>query len=527
MNIEPLVDFRSFHSISINGDYLIFDRRSCGTFAVSPSAWAVLDSVESGTQLEHALNIHLQTDEERSLMRTLISDLIENGLFKYEPVNHSEQEHLIEQLMRHQPRRIQLLMAQGCNLGCRYCYAWRNGSNQKATLMPFPVARRSVDFLVARSGTRTDLQVTFFGGEPLLNLDVIRQVVGYCRSLELNSDKQFTFELITNGTLLSKEVTDWIVAERFLLFVSIDGWKEMHNHNRPSLTGEDFHEKIVANALYANKEYEKAGLVPVKVRANLTNAYHDAEKVGNYLSSLGFRTVGIGAIEPLPHSDNSPSALTEIQMDELHSKLQATLKISVDAVINGGALPPFAKQQLQKSLGQMTPRALKGITCGVIRNTAVVDNKGNIFPCHRYEGMDAYIVGNVFDGLNQSQVLSYYRKVNGNATSRCHSCWIRDYCAGGCAWLLSAKDGHLADPTERECNRRRKSVESAIWLRQKMRSHFPERFTGEGEIDLDSWSWGDAEAYNDAGDEPVLTAATETGKCGGGCEDCGPTGCSN
>ena len=394
--------------------------------------------------------------------------------------------------------------------------------------MPFEIAKASVDHLVRNSGSRTDLQVTFFGGEPLLNLAVLKQVVFYCREMEQTTPKRFTFELITNGTLLTPDITDWIVTEKFMLFISLDGWKEMHNFNRPSMNGSDMYDTILGHALYANQQYQAAALPPLKIRANLTKQHHDWKAVGEYLASLGFHVIGVGAIEPLPHSDSTPSSMTEEQMDELQQQISDVLLSSLAKLIAGETLSYFERVQMGKIVSPPKPIALKGLNCGVARNTQVVDNRGNIYPCHRYEGMENYIIGDVFTGLDRERTMAYYRKVNGNATNRCHSCWIRDYCGGGCAWLLSKKDGHLADPTERECDRRRASMERALWMRQKMRAHFPERFTKEGEIDLDSWDWGVANEFNEA-ETGTHSQPAETSSCGSGssCETCGPSGCAD
>jgi uncharacterized protein len=475
---NPLkVDRRSYHSFTFQGETFLFDRAT-GTLFQLEMPFSENAGAPPGPEAVHAI----------------VTELVESGsaqkMFQYAPVDFEEQERLMESLWQHHPRRIQMLMAQGCNLGCRYCYAWRNGSNQKGTLMPWEIARQTVDYLVQKSGRRRDLQVTFFGGEPLLNLPVIQQVVAYCRHLEQTTEKRFTFELITNGTLLTPEVADWVAAEKFLLFISIDGWKEMHNYNRPSMSGEDMYDVILRHAQYARKVYEQnPELPPIKVRANLTNRHHDARAVGEYLASLGFKVIGVGAIEPLSHGDPSPSAMTEDQMDELHQKTTGMLVEVLQRMIAGQPVTYFESVQIKKATSTLEPCTLKGITCGVARNTAIVDNKGNLFPCHRYEGMENYILGDVFSGLDRERTMTYYRKVNRNATNRCHSCWIRDYCGGGCAWLLSARDGHLADPTERECDRRRKSMERALWLRQKMRMHFPERFAAKRELDMAAWQW--------------------------------------
>lgn len=295
---DLVIDPRSFHVFEFEGEYLLFDRATGATCAIGAEMFAVLSMIGTGMPVSKALLAC-----ERSPLRfpsvtviETLSVLYGRGFFRFTAVNRNLQMQLMDAMWRHKPRRIQMLMAQGCNLGCRYCYAWRNGSNQKGTLMPWEIAKRSVDYLAHKSSGRTDLQVTFFGGEPLLNYSVIRQVVDYCRDLERTTPKRFTFELITNGTLLTPEIADWIAVEKFLLFVSLDGWKEMHNYNRPSMNGEDMYDVILRNALYANEEYQKRGLLPMKVRANLTSKHHDARAVGEYLASLGFKVIGVAPV---------------------------------------------------------------------------------------------------------------------------------------------------------------------------------------------------------------------------------------
>lgn len=477
--IARKIDPRSFHVFTEQGEFLLFDRATAALLEISELLYEFfLEIEENFTDAEELL---LDFDEaQRSEVLSLINDLLKKGFFRYIPVDHAEQEKLIEALWRHKPRRIQLLMAQGCNLGCRYCYAWRNGSNQKRTLMSFEMAKKSVDFLIARSAERKELQITFFGGEPLLNYQTIKEVVEYCKQIEKTSAKTFTFELITNGTLLDEEVVDFIVAHRFLLMISIDGWKEMHEHNRPSLFDNESHDLILKNSAYALQKYRENKLPEIKARANLTSRFHDSDRVREYLYSLGFSKVGISQIEPLSHSDPSPSAMLDSQVDEmLESEFVNDLE-SLRIMENGGVASKSSLFRFSRWTESPRPIKLKGLMCGVNRNTAVVDNRGNIYPCHRYEGMENYIVGNVLTGMDRERTMSYYRKVNGNATDRCHSCWLRDYCAGGCAWLQSAKDGNLSDPTESDCNRRRKNFERGLYLRSRLRTSRPEMFEKAG-----------------------------------------------
>ncbi|TAG10207.1 MAG: hypothetical protein EAZ42_04665 [Verrucomicrobia bacterium] len=267
------------------------------------------------------------------------------------------------------------------------------------------------------------MQITFFGGEPLLNYEMIKRIVAYCKEIERLGTKVFTFELITNGTLLDKEVVEFCVEHKFLLFISIDGWKEMHDYNRPAMGRDDAcYETIIENATYANRRYIEMGLHPIKARANLTKQFPDMWKVGAYLASLGFKTVGVGAIEPLPHGFASPSAMTDDQLDALHEETTEVFIDALERTRSNLPLDPFVAKKFSQVMSKMAKRELKGITCGIGRNTQIVDNKGNIFPCHRYEGMENFIIGDVFSGLDRGKTMGYYFAVNSHAVEKCSKC---------------------------------------------------------------------------------------------------------
>ena len=487
----PEIDPRSFHVFQIQGENLLFDRSTETTSSISEVAYHLLHQIRWKTlPADAALSTAaaFPGTDETSLLAALL-DMQERGFFRFNEVTGVGEEEL-EGLWNHRPRRIQLLMAEGCNLGCRYCYQWRNGTNQLNTLMPWNVARAAVDYLVWRSAGRNDLQITFFGGEPLLNYPMIQRVVEYCHGVEKHTDRRFTFELITNGTLLTPDVTDYLVEHRFLLFISLDGWKEMHNYNRPAMDGsDDTHDLIVRHATYANEQYEKHSLPKIKVRANLTNRFHDRERASDYLESLGFKIIGVAPIQPLSHGSPSKAALSEEQCDEVHDQVWNGQLESLEKFIARQPIDTVKRKDFLGAIQALKKQSMLGVTCGVCRNTAIVDNRGGMYPCHRYGEMQEYLIGNVFTGLDRKLVLDFYRKINAHSTTECHDCWIRDYCGGGCAWELSDESGKIHHPTTNECRRRRQGVKRSLWLRKEVLRQRPDYLTAEDRKPLDSFDW--------------------------------------
>lgn len=483
------IDPRSFHVFSTEGLFFLFDRATGTLSEIDIWLHEVLKHVEDGTPSDTAIkNFADENEVPADTIFEAVSALQVRGFFRFSPIDLSQQEFLTRKLWFHKPRRIQLLMAQGCNLGCRYCYAWRNGSNQLSTLMPWDTAKQSIDYLVERSAHRTELHITFFGGEPLLNWEILVRAVDYAKLRGRETGKTFVFEVITNGTLLTEERANFLADNNFILMVSIDGWKEMHDYNRPTLGEPSTYETIVKNALYVNNLYKSRGMRPIKIRANLTHKFQDYFSVFQHLRSIGFERVAVAPIEPLPHGDQSPSAMTEDDMDR-HAEIFQEKALEILHKIGGkDEITEMEREIISDYAGDRNPQGLKGLICGVGRNTSCVDHKGNIYPCHRYEGMSAFVIGNVYTGHDEEKTMRYYRMVNGNATDRCHSCWIRDYCAGGCAWLLSTKQGTIVDPTVRECNRRRRNFENGLFIRSQLRAATPELFANSS-IDIDEWNF--------------------------------------
>jgi uncharacterized protein len=479
--ILPMLNPYSYHFFEYKKEKFLFDVNTTAFSLVDDVTYRTLQLAGENTRLEVAKII----DEEFSPGSfAVVDDALDkmrcSGFFSVPPIDMRYQQEQLNNLWRHRPRRLQLFVAQACNLKCKYCYAENNESNSKLKLMSDDIAFASVDYLIRRSGSRKDLLITFFGGEPTLNFSLIEKVVAYCEKRSKEYKKNFSFELITNGTLLDKEMMDFVLDRDFLLFVSIDGWRAMNNHQRPSVTGEDYFDKIIYNAQYlVNGLRERRSNLKVKIRTNLTSDYYDVKSVANFLESFGFDYIGIGAILPLSWDvdGTTPMALSNKQLSEFESMQDEML---LQALIDkaGGKRPgAYINRLLNKSIDNCKSiRSTMGITCGIGRNTNAVDTDGNIFPCHRYVGMNNYILGNVFDGLDYRKVMGKYQAYNRNAVEMCSKCWARNICAGGCPWDISRPDGNICKRPQEECERRLRGLERGLWLYKEARKLLPNIF---------------------------------------------------
>ncbi len=463
-----VLDGRTYHVFRYREKAILYD---VGTDTISRIDDAFLfDLLDMARRCDlPALLSQLQrqyADATEQTVQGALAPFLDGGLFHYEEPGAGAIEMITQSLLRHCPRRIQLFLAQACNMACVYCYAEENGSNERNKLMTLETARQAIDFLVRRSGKRGYLGVQFFGGEPLLNAEVMKQLVDYAEQISRPARKRFHFQISTNGTLLTEEIQDYIVQHDMGTLVSIDGDEDTHNRQRPLRGGGPSFHLIIDKAKQLNEKFNRRGRRVLKIRANIVNGRQiDLRRISEFFENLGFRYVGISGIHPRPGEEKEHS-FDDAALDRWRDESDPMFMEWLEA-IDRQERPPnnYAASQALKALkAVIVSRPLGAIRCGVGRNTNAVDVDGNIFPCHRYVGLENYIVGNVWTGMDEKRTADYYRQLIRSNMTHCAACWARTKCGGPCPWEVSRTSGEIAPPSDGFCRSTRHGFERAFYL---------------------------------------------------------------
>lgn len=348
-----------------------------------------------------------------------------------------------------------LHIAHTCNLNCSYCFASQGKYHGDRALMTFEVGKQAFDFLIANSGTRKNLEVDFFGGEPLMNLEVVKQLVAYARSIEKEKGKNFRFTLTTNGVLLDDDVTDFLNREMNNVVLSLDGRKEVHDRFRRDYAGNGSYDRIVPNF---QRFVEKRGGKGYYVRGTYTHENTDFTNDILHMADLGFREL---SMEPVVCPPGDPYALTE---DDLPVLMEQYEKLSLEMLRREKKGEGFTFYHYMLDL-KNGPCIYKRITgCGSGTEYMAVTPWGELFPCHQFVGDPKYSLGNIWDGVTNKAVQDEFRHCNAYARKECKDCWARLYCSGGCAANAYHATGSISGVYEYGCELFKKRIECAVMM---------------------------------------------------------------
>ncbi|MDD5937140.1 MAG: thioether cross-link-forming SCIFF peptide maturase [Clostridiales bacterium] len=349
-----------------------------------------------------------------------------------------------------------LHIAHDCNLACRYCFAEEGEYHGRRALMSFEVGKKALDFLVANSGSRRNLEVDFFGGEPLMNWQVVKDLVAYGRSLEEPNNKKFRFTLTTNGVLLNDEVMEFANKEMANVVLSIDGRKEVHDYMRPFRNGKGSYDLIVPKF---QKLAESRNQTNYYVRGTFThNNLNFAEDVKN-LVDLGFEQISVEPVVGLPEEDY---AIREEDIPVICEEYDKLAKYIIESRKNGKWFN-FFHFMIDLSGGPCVAKRLSG--CGSGTEYLAVTPWGDLYPCHQFVGQEEYLMGNVDEGIKATEIRQEFKSCNVYAKEKCKNCFAKFYCSGGCSANAYKFHGNINDAYDIGCELQRKRVECALMIK--------------------------------------------------------------
>ena len=349
-----------------------------------------------------------------------------------------------------------LHVAHTCNLNCSYCFASQGKYQGDRALMSFEVGKQAFDFLIANSGTRKNLEVDFFGGEPLMNWDVVKQLVEYARSVEKQHNKNFRFTLTTNGVLLDDEIIDYLNKEMCNVVLSLDGRQNVHDHFRKYYNGKGSYEDIVPKF---QRLVEKRGGKDYYMRGTFTHNNVDFTEDILHMADLGFKEL---SMEPVVCPPNDPYALTAEDLPKLFEQYE---RLAVEMIRRKKTGDGFTFYHYMIDLTQ-GPCIYKRITgCGSGTEYMAVTPWGELFPCHQFVGDPKYSLGDVWKGVTNKSAQDEFRSCNAYARSECRDCWAKLYCSGGCAANSYHATGKISGVYEYGCELFKKRMECAIMIK--------------------------------------------------------------
>jgi len=352
-----------------------------------------------------------------------------------------------------------LHVAHTCNLNCAYCFASQGKYHGQRAVMPFEVGKQALDFLVAHSGTRHNLEVDFFGGEPLMNFDVVKRLVTYARAIEQEKGKHFRFTLTTNGMLIDDDVIDFANREMHNVVLSLDGRKEIHDRYRVDYAGNGSWDRVVPKF---QRLVRARGGKNYYMRGTFTHANPDFLADIRTMLDLGFTEL---SMEPVVCPQDDPAALTKEDVAIVKQQYEELAFLMLDRWRQGRPFT-FYHYMLDLADGPCIYKRISG--CGSGTEYMAVTPWGDLYPCHQFVGEEAFRLGDVWRGVENETVRETFAACNVYARPECRDCWARLYCSGGCAANAWHATGSVRGVYAAGCELFRKRMECAIMLQAAM-----------------------------------------------------------
>lgn len=459
------------HQYQNNGYNIVLDVNSGSVHVVDPLAYDVIACLEKENPsqtvetlkrpetremvLEELKRSGKEADpEEVGEILEAVTELTEAGQLFTEDIY----EDYIEEVKQRKTvvKALCLHIAHDCNLACRYCFAEEGEYHGRRALMSYEVGKKALDFLIANSGSRRNLEVDFFGGEPLMNWQVVKDLVAYGREQEKLHDKHFRFTLTTNGVLLNDEVQEFVNREMDNVVLSMDGRKEVNDRMRPFRNGKGSYDLIVPKfqKLAESRNQEK-----YYIRGTFTRENLDFSKDVEHYAELGFEQI---SIEPVVGEDTDPYAIRESDLPQIFEEYDKLAKMMVEREREGKGFN-FFHFMIDLEGGPCVAKRLSG--CGSGTEYLAVTPWGDLYPCHQFVGDETFLMGNVDEGIVRPEIADDFRSCSVYSKEKCRSCFARFYCSGGCMANSYKFHNTIHDTYDVSCEMERKRVECAIMIK--------------------------------------------------------------
>ncbi|WP_026834556.1 thioether cross-link-forming SCIFF peptide maturase [Eubacterium xylanophilum] len=450
------------HCYKFNGDNIVMDVNSGSVHVVDDVAYDVIERYEGESRediVKYVRGKYSESEISDQELDELFDDieslkaegtLFTEDTYKEGVLDFKARKTVVKALCLH--------IAHACNLSCRYCFAGEGEYKGDRSLMSYETGKKALDFLVANSGSRVNLEVDFFGGEPLMNFDVVKQLVEYGRSLEEKHNKNFRFTLTTNGMLLNDDIIEFVNKEMDNVVLSIDGRREIHDYMRPDKAGNGSYDKILP---WFKKVAESRNQTRYYVRGTFTRHNLDFVKDVLHLADLGFEQV---SVEPVVADPSEDYAIREEDLPTIFKGYEELATEMLRREKEGRGFT-FFHYMIDLTGGPCVYKRLSG--CGSGTEYLSVTPWGDLYPCHQFVGNEEFLLGNVDDGIQNVDIVNEFKLCNVYAKKECRDCFAKFYCSGGCAANAYNTHQDINKPYEIGCELQRKRTECAIWIKAK------------------------------------------------------------
>ncbi len=450
------------HQYKLNGYNIVLDTCSGGVHSVDEVAYDMIEMFMDKSKeeiIEALLKKYKDRDdvtrEDLELCYEDITELKESGQL-FTPDTYEDMAGTFKERSGDVIKALCLHVAHTCNLNCSYCFAAQGKYHGERAVMSFDVGKRALDFLVENSGKRTNLEVDFFGGEPLMNWQVVKDLVAYARSIEKEAHKNFRFTLTTNGMLIDDDVIEFANKEMSNVVLSLDGRKEINDRLRVDYAGRGSYDTIVPKF---KKLVEARGGKNYYMRGTFTHANPDFTNDVFHMADLGFTEL---SMEPVVGAPDDPATLTAEDIEIVKEQYEILAKDMLRREKEGKPIT-FYHYMLDLKGGPCIYKRISG--CGVGTEYMAVTPWGDLYPCHQFVGDEKYRLGDIWKGVTNTELRDNFRGCNAYARKECQDCWAKLYCSGGCAANGYHASGDIRGVYKPGCELFKKRIECAIMMR--------------------------------------------------------------